>query len=298
MSIRRVLLQRSSVGASLALLFFVALSACGGPQQGATPDEPDSYVEAMAREHAGDDDRAAFDVEVAPPGSLVSELAAYHEVDGEPVYGRLVTPQQRRPAGAVILIHEWWGLNDNIARSAERLAGEGYVVLALDMSRGQSASTPAEARALMQAAFAEPDELMDNVEAAHAWLTARHSRLQVAVMGYCFGGALTLEAAISLPQLFDAAVVYYGRVTDDETRLRRIDAPVLGIFAEEDGGIAVEDVRAFEEAMRRVDNELDLRIYPGVGHAFANPSGSAYQAEAAAAAWQRTLSFLREHLGP
>lgn len=296
MSTKRLFLSGRCIGATLLLLCTIAFPACGGPQTDAS-DPQGVYVDAMAREHAGDDDRAAFDVEEAPPGSLVSELVAYHEVDGEPVYGRLVTPQQRRPAGAVILIHEWWGLNDNIARTAERLAGEGYVVLAVDMYRGQSASAPGEARALMQAALSQAPALMDNIAAAHAWLTARHSRLQVAVMGYCFGGALTLEAAINLPELFDAAVVYYGRVTDDEARLRRIEAPMLGIFAEEDGGIEVEDVRAFEAAMQRVGGELDLRIYPGVGHAFANPSGTAYQAEAAAAAWQRTLSFLRDHLG-
>lgn len=250
----------------------------------------------MSREHADDDDRAAGGDFSYPAGSLRSERVAYHEVAGEPVFGRLVTPQERRPAGAVILIHEWWGLNDNMVRTAERLAGEGYVVLAVDMYRGRSASAPEQARGLMQEAMEEPSALMENIRAAHGFLTSRHSRLRVALMGYCFGGALTLEAAIELPDLFEATVVYYGRVTQDEARLARIDAPMLGIFAEDDGGIAAEDVRAFGDAMERVGNDLSLRIYANVGHAFANPSGNAYQADAAAAAWQRTLSFLREHL--
>jgi len=99
-----------------------------------------------------------------------------------------------------------------------------------------------------------------------------------------------------LPDKLDASVIYYGQVTADEDKLRPISAPILGLFAADDTGITVESVEAFRAALERLRKENEIHIYPGVGHAFANPSGRSYNAAAAEDAWGRTLEFLARHL--
>ena len=99
------------------------------------------------------------------------------------------------------------------------------------------------------------------------------------------------------PNDLDAAVIYYGQVTDDEERLRTINVPILGLFGAEDAGISVESVRLFEAALERLRKNYEIQIYPGAGHAFANPTGQNYNAEVAEDAWKRTLEFFGHNLG-
>ena len=110
------------------------------------------------------------------------------------------------------------------------------------------------------------------------------------------GGGWSLSAAQLLPDELDASVIYYGQVTADEDKLRPVTTPILGLFAAEDTGITVESVEAFRAALERLRKEHEIHIYPGVGHAFANPTGRNYNAEAAEDAWARTLEFLAHHL--
>jgi carboxymethylenebutenolidase len=98
------------------------------------------------------------------------------------------------------------------------------------------------------------------------------------------------------PNELDAAVIYYGQITDDEEKLQPIEVPILGLFAQNDRGIPVESVKAFEAALERLRKDYELEIYPDVGHAFANPTGNNYHAETAALAWDRTIEFLNRHL--
>jgi carboxymethylenebutenolidase len=200
------------------------------------------------------------------------------------------------PLPAVIMIHEWWGLNDNIRAMADRLAGEGYIVFAVDLFNGKVATSPGEARVLMTQAIEDPEAANENIRAAFNFVSSTAGAPRIGVIGWCFGGGWSLNTARLFPEELDASVIYYGQVTDDEELLRPIGAPILGLFGAEDTGINVESVRAFEAALGRLRKNYEIHIYPGVGHAFANPTGTNYNAAAAEDAWRRTLEFLDLHL--
>jgi carboxymethylenebutenolidase len=177
-----------------------------------------------------------------------------------------------------------------------RLAGEGYVALAVDLYEGGVAEERGEARRLMQAALARPERILDNLRAAHRFLTQEQGAPRTGSIGWCFGGGWSLQAALALPGELDASVMYYGRVESDPARLAALETPLLGLFGGEDRGIPVEAVRAFERELTALGKPAEIRIYEGADHAFANPSGTRYQPEAAEDAWRRTLEFFRTNL--
>jgi carboxymethylenebutenolidase len=253
-------------------------------------------VDAMSREHAEDSSDASPAAEV-PPGLPVDfDTLPYADVDNELAYGYLAFPSGViEPIPAIIMIHEWWGLNDNVRAMANRLAAEGYMVLAVDLYGGSVAETPGQARQLMLEVVENPAPAEENLRQALDFLGIAGSP-RIASLGWCFGGGWSLNSAMLFPEQIDASVIFYGQVTDDEERLASIEAPVLGLFAAEDTGIKVEGVNDFGDAMQRLRKDLDLHIYPGVGHAFANPTGNNYDAEAAEDAWQKTVDFLAQHL--
>jgi carboxymethylenebutenolidase len=200
------------------------------------------------------------------------------------------------PLPAIIVIHEWWGLNDNVRTMADRLAGEGYIVLAVDLFGGKTATSPEQARQQMLAVVENPAPAIENLRQAFEFVNTTAGAPRVGSLGWCFGGGWSLNAAMLFPEQLDAVVIYYGQVTDDEERLRHIDAPLLGLFGGKDKGITVESVQLFEAALERLRKNYDIHIYPGADHAFANPSGAAYNATTAEDAWQRTIEFLKLHL--
>jgi carboxymethylenebutenolidase len=221
---------------------------------------------------------------------------AYAEVGDQNVYGYWSAPADAfEPLPAVIMIHEWWGLNDNVRAMADRLAAEGYMVLAVDLYRGQTASTPEEARALMLNVVEDPDLARENIRGAYQFLEAIGAP-RIGSLGWCFGGGWSLNTAQLFPDDLDASVIFYGQVTDDEDKLRPVNVPILGLFAEDDTGIKVATAIAFGEALARLRKDHEIHIYPGVGHAFANPTGTHYNAEAAEDAWLKTVEFLSRHL--
>ncbi len=199
------------------------------------------------------------------------------------------------PVPGIVLIHEWWGLNANIEHWADRLAGLGYATLAVDLYGGQVATTPDEAMAAMQAVDeAQADAILD---AAIAFL-ADSPEIQApkrAVMGWCFGGGWSLEAALDHPEL-DAAVMYYGMPETDPERLRTLEPALLGIFANQDGHITPEVVDQFEAALGEAGKPAELHRYDA-DHAFANPSNPKYDEVNAAAAWDAVVAFLGRELG-
>jgi carboxymethylenebutenolidase len=264
----------------------------------AGPSTMDDYTEAMAREHA-DDHAGPNEATIGRViGGVNRSEVVYHQGTQGPVYGFLASPDAVEPRAAVVMIHEWWGLNDNIRTMAELLASEGYTVLAIDLYEGSRADAPDQARALMSAANQRPEALQANLADAIDYLRDELGIGAVAVMGWCFGGAWTLNTAANLGDAVDAAVVYYGRVLTTPEQVAGISAPVLGIFAADDTGIPLESVKAFEAAMAEAGKDLELHIFASVGHAFANPSGNNYDAEAAEAAWELTLQFLARHFAP
>ena len=275
----------------------LSLVACSSDGSDADKQAGRENVDAMSREHANDTTDPSPGALAAPRQAVDAERFAYAEVDDEVVYGYFAAPANMiEPLPAIIVIHEWWGLNDNIRAMADRIAGEGYIVLAVDLYGGKTAEFPGDARQLMASVVENPELAEDNIRQAYDFVTAAAGAPRVAALGWCFGGGWSLNAAMLFPDELDAAVIYYGQVTANEEKLRPINAPLLGLFGAEDRGISVESVQAFEAALTRLEKQHDVHIYPGAGHAFANPSGRNFNAEIAEDAWQRTLEFLDQNL--
>jgi carboxymethylenebutenolidase len=194
------------------------------------------------------------------------------------------------PAPAVLLIHEWWGLNDQIKTVAAALAEAGYLALAVDLYGGQVAATPDEAKALMSAV--DPGAATDTLGSWIDWLAAEASG-RVATVGWCFGGGWSLEASLAHP--VPATVVYYGNVARSAAELAPLQGPVLGHFASSDQWINQAMVDGFVAAMAEAGKEVEVHWYDA-DHAFANPTNARYDEADAALAWQRTLEFLARHL--
>jgi carboxymethylenebutenolidase len=180
---------------------------------------------------------------------------------------------------------------------ADRLAGEGYIVLAVDLFGGKTAQYPPDARALMLEVVENPEPANENLRQAYQFVNETAGAPRIGVLGWCFGGGWALNAAMLMPRDIDATVIYYGQVSTDREKLAPVDMPILGLFAENDRGIPVGDVRGFEEALDALGKNHEIIVYPGVGHAFANPSGNNYDPRAAQMAWEKTLAFLDYHLG-
>lgn len=275
------------------------MAACEPPKtvddgQAAASDN----VDAMSREHADDSATPSEAASIAPQRAVVAdEKLAYAEVVEELSYGHFVIPADMvEPYPAILVIHEWWGLNEGVRAMANRLAGLGYIVLAVDLFGGETAATPADARKLMLGVVENPDVATENIRQAYEFLRDTAGAPRIASLGWCFGGGWSLNAALLFPNELNAAVIYYGQVTDNEANLRRLNVPILGIFGNEDKAIPVESVKSFEKALMNLEKNYDIEIYPGVGHAFANPTGTNYNAEAAGKAWEKTVAFLDSHL--
>jgi len=240
-------------------------------------------------------DEAAFaalhDLKEGPAPPL-----AGHDVAFDGGRGYLSRPPAGKALGAVLVLHEWWGLNEHVKHWTDRLAADGYDALAVDLYGGKVATTREEALAAMQAV--DEGEALATLRAAHRHLvTAPEIKAQrTAAIGWCFGGAWSLRLALAEPEL-DAAVIYYGRLIDSAEALAPLRAPVLGVFGDQDTGIPPAAVASFAAAMQAAGKSLELRRYD-THHAFANPSGARYHAEHAAAAWLETRTFLARHLAP
>jgi carboxymethylenebutenolidase len=219
------------------------------------------------------------------------ETVSIQTADGREVSGALAVPAET-PAPTVLLIHEWWGLNDQIKAVAAEFANQGYVALACDLYGGEAATTREGARALMQQV--DSDEATQTLVAWIEWLKAHEASTgKVGTVGWCFGGGWSLNASIAAP--VDATVVYYGRVNRGAEDLRRLESPVLGHFATRDQWINEDMVGGFESAMKEAGKTFETHWYEA-DHAFANPTGARYDKEDAKLAWSRTLAFFAKHL--
>jgi carboxymethylenebutenolidase len=198
------------------------------------------------------------------------------------------------PVPAVVVIHEWWGLNDHIRHWTDRLAEDGYAAIAVDLYGGQVATDPDAAMNLMKAV--DENTAATIIQAAHQYL-AQDPRIDAdkqAVIGWCFGGAWSLRDAIANPEL-DAAVIYYGHPVTDVAALGRIQASLLGVFGNQDAAIPPETVDGFEKALTSAGKSIELHRYDAV-HAFANPSNAKYDQASASDAWEHVRKFLAAHL--
>ncbi len=199
----------------------------------------------------------------------------------------------KTPAPTVLLIHEWWGLNDQIKSVAAEFANQGYVALAVDLYGGKVGASRDEARTLMQSVH--PKQATDELVAWVNWLRQhKDSNGKVGTVGWCFGGGWSLNSSMAAP--VDATVIYYGNVKKTADQLKTLNSPVLGHFATLDQWINADMVGGFEKAMAAAGKTALTVHWYDANHAFANPTGSRYDAEDARLAWSRTLAFFKKHL--
>jgi carboxymethylenebutenolidase len=209
--------------------------------------------------------------------------------------GYFVRPEAVPPAGGypgIVMIHENRGLRPETKDAAETLAKEGYMVLAVDLLGGV-----AEDQTGAKALTSKFDQKVGvaNMRAATEYLR-KEGAVKVASLGWCFGGKQSVELSISGEKL-DATVVYYGgNMATTTEKLNPIKWPVLGIFGDKDQVIPVEMIKTFESSLNTLGISNEIYIYPGVGHAFANPSGANYAPEETKDAWEKTLIFLNKNL--
>ncbi len=214
----------------------------------------------------------------------------------ETVSGILYTPQGNGPFPALVVIHEWWGLNDWVKDEASKLADQGYAALAIDLYRGKVATTPDEAHQIMRGV--PEDRANRDLLAATAYLASQKNidPKRIGSIGWCMGGGYSLDLAVADPKL-KAAVINYGHLATDDATLKKINAPILGIFGGQDKGITPADVNKFESQMKALGKTVDIHIFPDAGHAFENPNNkTGYRAEDTAEAWKLTTVFLAKYL--
>jgi len=220
-----------------------------------------------------------------------SKPVSYKSGD-ETVQGILYTPSGNGPFPAIIVIHEWWGLNDWVKEQASKLADQGYVALAIDLYRGKVATTPDEAHEIMRGV--PEDRAKRDLHAAFEFLKSQPNvkKDRIGSIGWCMGGGYSLDVALQEPTLA-AAVINYGHLATDLDAIKKINAPILGLFGAQDHGITPDDVKKFGATMDQLGKKIDVTIYPDAGHAFENPNNKdGYRAADAADAWNRTIDFL------
>lgn len=271
------------------ILCLLAVSASAGTDR-------DDFLERMNKEHAGDTSAPSPATEVEPVATVTSREVDYVEVEGSKVSGYLATPTEGVAAAGIIVIHEWWGLNDNIRTMTRRLAGEGYAALAVDLYEGGVAETREEAMTLATSTRDRIPQIEANLRGAHRYLEQEVGVEKVGVIGWCFGGGWSLRTALMLGNEIDATVIYYGRLITDRSKLEPLSSPVLGIFGALDEGIPVTTVREFQTVLDSLGKPVSIHVYEGEGHAFANPSGTRYNENAAEDAWGKTLNFFSQTL--
>ena len=273
-----------------SILLLAALVACGSSSKTApapaTPaPTPTENVAASTGPLSEAEFKALHEAPTQGPAQLKGQ-----DIDLAGTKAYLSLPAGTGPFPGIVLIHEWWGLNQNVKRWADRLATAGYAALAVDLYGGAVATTPDDAMKTMKSVV--PRQAIGVIKSGVDFL-AKDPRIQAttrAVIGWCFGGAYSLQAALALPEL-DGAIIYYGQLETDPKELAAIKARVLGIFGTQDKGIPNEEVDKFEAGLKQAGVRAEIHRYDAV-HAFANPSNPKYDEKSAADAWNHVLAFL------
>ena len=220
-----------------------------------------------------------------------------YDKGNDKVKGYLAKPADKKARPGLILIHEWWGLNDNIRENARAFAELGYVALAVDLYNGEVATDRNGARKLAGSVRKNTDAAFANLKQAVSYLAGLKGDVdtsRIASVGWCFGGGWSYQMAKNDLGV-KASVIYYGRFNpaDDLSRMR---ATILGHFGETDRGIKVDNVREFQAKLKTLKGDHMIFIYPNAGHAFANADSRNYDKAAAETAWKRTMDFFQKHL--
>ncbi|MDX1437769.1 MAG: dienelactone hydrolase family protein, partial [Anaerolineales bacterium] len=270
------------------------LAACTPPPTEATPEGTDSAAAASATPTTEEAPRASPTVEPDDPGIEAGPVS--FPVGDDEVMAYLARPSGSGPFPVVLVSHENRGLTEHIRDVTRRLADAGYVALAVDLlSRQGGSETVGEASAPGALGQIDPEQFAEDFIQGWQYLQEQPyaDTDRVGMVGFCFGGGVTWLVATRMPEL-KAAVPFYGPHPPVE-EVPNINAPVLGIYAENDGRIN-QGITAIEEAMAANNKIYEKIIYPDADHAFHNDTGSRYVPEAAMDAWQQTLAWFDEYL--
>jgi carboxymethylenebutenolidase len=216
--------------------------------------------------------------------------------DGGPnVHAYIAKPIGEGPFPTVIMIHEFFGLNDSMIGRADLLAEQGYYVIAPDTFRGSTTSWIP--RAIYQVMTAKPDEINVDLDSVYAWLETQPDvdADRIAILGFCYGGRTSLAYSLHNNKLA-ATVIFYGSPETDSKVLKNLPGPVLGIFGAADRSIPVEDVNAFDHALTEAGVPHQVSIYDGQPHAFIQGAEGIKSGGAQGEAWNEMLEFLEKNL--
>lgn len=268
----------------LALLAVSMLAGCKNDEHAGHGDHAHGTATTVATTTATETTATATSTNTAtrPPVTFGNGASGYLAIPASNVAGR-------KPA--VIVIQEWWGLDDWIRAQTDRFANKGYVALAVDLYRGRAAKSPEEAHELMRGL--PEDRAMADLKAAIDYLSMRDDvdPQRIGVIGWCMGGGYALALATSDPRP-KATVINYGRLVTDPAAIAKISAPILGNFGDADRGIPAGDVRTFGAELTKYGKLGDIKIYEGEGHAFMNENNKeGYDEAAAQDAWGRIDRF-------
>ncbi len=236
-------------------------------------------------------------IPVAEPqvAGLTTSMVDYEDSDGETLMGYLARPEGDEARPGIIVLQEWWGLDEHIKDVTRRVAAAGYVALAPDLYKGVVATEPDEARKLVMEL--DMAEAVNEIQRAINYLLEQPYTAgeKAGIVGFCMGGRLVLMTALQSENL-GAAVAFYGSPIDP-AQAADFKAPLLGLYGSEDSGIPVDAVNAMSEALSEAGVENEIHVYEGAAHAFFNDTRDSYNADAATDGWQRTLSWFSSHLG-
>lgn len=263
-----------------------------GQQAGPVPGEPTS--DGAGSELAENDDATPDHDPLLP---LLEQDIPYGEGAEGNLVGFLAVPADAaEPLPGVIVLHEWWGLTDEIREVSRRIAREGYVVLAVDLYGGRTAAAVGDAQALLRELVEDPALVRKNIQQAYEYLARYALAPRIGSIGWDLGGRWSLQTALMLPEQLDAMVMFYGAVETDETVLDALEMPVLGLFGEQDRSIPLREVQEFRNALGRLGKPAEIRIYSGVDHGFFFPDSENYSPIAADDAWLRTMALFQTGL--
>jgi carboxymethylenebutenolidase len=223
----------------------------------------------------------------------MGEMVQFKRPDGKSCPGYLATPKTGSGAPGFVCIQEWWGLNEQIKKTADRLAQAGYRALVPDLYRGKVAKAADEASHMMKG-LNFPDAAEQDIRGAVQYL--KQSSKKVVVGGFCMGGALTILAAARVPEM-DAGACFYGIPDLPAAELKKIKIPLTCHFANQDGWITPAKVNELDAALKQSKSHFEIFRYDAQ-HAFMNESRpEVYDAASAKLAWDRTLTFLKQAFG-
>ncbi|MBK7779378.1 MAG: dienelactone hydrolase family protein [Ardenticatenia bacterium] len=291
---RRTFLSRATAALGSAATANWLLAGCSS----SPATNPPPVLEPAAASTTPPEPTVVQSISAGAAGLVTGAVVTYGQSGDQAFSGYLALPEASGLLPGVILIQEWWGLDGHIKAVANRLAGEGFAVLAPDLYHGAVATEPDEARKLVMA-LDQAAALQEILQAGDFLLNLKDQVRgpAVGITGFCMGGGLALQAAASGDPRVGAVAAWYGKPLD-AAGAAAVTCPVLGFYGGLDTGIPVADVTAMEDALKAAGATVEVHVYPEAGHAFFNDTrAGGYNEAAAKDAWPRLVAWFGEHLG-